>query len=272
LSDGLIESALARDRWFVGAALAALTGLAWLWLWRDWAAMTAMDPAMACMAMPGMDMSGLMACPDHPALYIAQAFLMWLIMMVAMMLPSAAPMILLYAKVARGPRGAGAALAPTAAFAGAYVVVWGAFSALAAGAQWALVRSGAASDASLALGQPRVAGLLLVAAGLYQATGLKRECLDTCRSPLSFIMQYWRNGWLGSARLGFTHGLYCLGCCAMLMTLLFVFGVMNLLWVAVLAALVVVEKLAPFGGLAAQTIGVAAVVLGGAMVVGAWPL
>ena len=110
---------------------------------------------------------------------------MWFLMMIAMMLPSATPMIMFYGGLARGARAGQAVLAPTSIFAGTYLAVWGGFSVLAALAQWLLVRSGAVSEINLALGNQRVCGALLIAAGLYQATPLKRSCLQNCRSPMS---------------------------------------------------------------------------------------
>ena len=135
-------------------------------------------------------------------------------------------------------------------------------------AQWLLVRSGVISEMGLAIGDRRIAGILLIAAGLYQATPVKRACLESCRSPLSFLMRLWRPGWAGAARLGFAHGLYCLGCCALLMTLLFVFGVMNLVWVAALALFVLVEKLLPVGPRFSAGVGIAAVIIGFGMIIG----
>jgi predicted metal-binding membrane protein len=239
---------LSRDRWIIGGCVALVAGLAWLWLWRQWSAMGSANDSMAGMDMPGMDMSGAtMASPADAVSYLTTAFAMWLLMMVAMMLPSATPMILLYGRLARGARAQGATMAPTAIFAGVYLAVWAGFSALAALAQWLLVRSGAVSELSLAVGDRRIGGALLIVAGLYQATPLKRACLDACRSPLSFLMRLWRPGWVGAARLGFAHGVYCLGCCALLMVLLFVFGVMNLIWVAALSLFVLIEKVLPAG-------------------------
>ena len=193
-------------------------------------------------------------------------------MMVAMMLPSAAPMILLYGKLARSGRQQGGVFASTTVFAGLYLAVWGGFSAVAALIQWALVRSGAISDMGLAFGDSRVAGALLVAAGLYQLTPLKHTCLEKCRSPLSFLMRLWRPGLAGAARLGLTHGVYCLGCCAMLMALLFVFGVMNLAWVALLAIAVLIEKVVPGGQLIAWFAGIAAIAVGVVMVLDLSPV
>jgi predicted metal-binding membrane protein len=257
----LPEALRNRDRLVVGTCLASLCLLAWFWLARDAASMTtsssaAMDGMMPGMAMPGMAMP---AASDPFATWF-QAFVMWQVMMVAMMLPSAAPMILLYAAFARGARGA--ALAPTSVFAGVYGLLWAAFSAVAATAQLILIRQGLVSAATLRLGDGRIAGGLLVLAGLYQLTPLKRACLEQCRSPLSFVTRLWRPGWIGAARLGLAHGAYCIGCCWLLMTLLFVGGVMSLPWVAVLAVLVLIEKVAPIGERGAMAIGVLAIAAG----------
>lgn len=262
-----LERALARDGWIVGACLALIAGSAWLWLWRQWVAMS--GGAEAALSMPDMAMGGAMgASAVDIGLYLLSAFVMWLLMMTAMMLPSAAPMILLYGRLARGARAQGAALAPTAVFAGVYLAVWAAFSLAAALAQWLLIRSGAVSELTLALGDRRVGGALLIAAGLYQATPLKRACLESCRSPLSFLMRMWRPSWAGAARLGLAHGLHCLGCCAVLMALLFVFGVMNLAWVAALAIFTLIEKALPFGQRIGLAAGAVAVVAGMLMIFG----
>ena len=250
---GAFERGLTRDRLIIGGCIALIAALAWAWLWREQATMAS---SMAEMNMPDMpDM-------DAPAVYLLSAFLMWLIMMIAMMLPSAAPMILIYGKVARSARAQGAPIAPTVIFAGVYLAVWAVFSAVAAVAQWELVRAGLVSDLTLAIGDKRIAGALLVAAGLYQITPLKRVCLRYCRSPFEFLMRLWRPGLAGAARLGFAHGLFCMGCCAVLMTLLFVFGVMNLLWVAALAAFVLAEKALPLGEGVTIGAGIAATIFG----------
>jgi len=273
MSDLALERALIRDRWIVGGCLALLVALACLWLWRDHAAMADWEVSMAAMGMKDMEMEGgPMATSSAPAAYLVEAFVMWLIMMVAMMLPSAAPMILLYGKLARSGRQQGGVFASTTVFAGFYLVVWGGFSAVAALIQWTLVRSGVISDMGLAFGDRRVAGALLIAAGLYQLTPLKYACLEKCRSPLSFLMRLWRPGLAGAARLGLTHGVYCLGCCAMLMALLFVFGVMNLAWVALLAIVVLIEKVVPGGQRIGRLAGIATLALGVAMVLGLSPV
>ena len=220
-----VERLIARDNWIVAAALGLASLLAWAWLTRP------------------MDLA-LMAPPDTAA-YATAAFVMWALMMVAMMLPSASPMILLYARFARARFGkeAGAGIA---AFALAYVLVWSGFAALAALLQAALVAGGHMGAMELRLGDARIGGGLLIAAGLYQLTPLKNACLENCRSPLTFLSRGIRPGIRGALRLGIEHGLYCLGCCWALMLLLFVGGVMDLAWIAALALLVAAEKLLPW--------------------------
>ncbi len=266
MSDQTLERTLARDRWICGGCVAFVVALAWLWLWRQSAAMSGNSAASA--GMPDMDMGGaMMVSSADSAAYLASAFAMWLLMMIAMMLPSATPMILLYSRLSRGARAQGAALAPTAIFALVYLLAWAAFSLAAACAQLLLIRSGVISELTLAFGDRRIAGALLIAAGLYQTTPLKQACLESCRSPMSFLMRLWRPNWSGAARLGLAHGLYCLGCCALLMALLFVFGVMNLAWVAALSLFVVLEKLLPLGSQLGIFAGLAAIGAGVVMMV-----
>ena len=241
------ERLIARDNWLVAASLAAASLLAWAWL-------------------SEMPMAPMVA-PDSLA-YFTAAFTMWSLMMVAMMLPSASPMILLYTRFARIRFGPGAA-AGTAAFVLSYVLIWTGFSAIAALLQVWLVGSGWIGAMELAIGQARLSGALLVAAGLYQLTPLKNACLEACRSPIAFLSRGIRPGVGGALRLGFAHGLYCLGCCWALMLLLFVGGVMNLAWVAALALLVAVEKLLPWSGV---RLALAAVLIAaGLLLAGAWP-
>jgi predicted metal-binding membrane protein len=190
---------------------------------------------------------------------------MWVAMMVAMMLPSAAPMVLLYAQGVRLAERQGRAVNASAAitaFALAYLAVWILFSLWAVALQWALEQAGALS----AMMSSRVAllsGGLLIAAGLYQLTPLKTVCLRHCRGPAQFLGDHWRPGVTGAWQMGFTHGLYCLGCCAALMLLLFVGGVMNLIWIAALTLFVAIEKLARFGERATKAM--AALLLAGGM-------
>ncbi|MGN6850392.1 MAG: DUF2182 domain-containing protein [Sphingomicrobium sp.] len=175
--------------------------------------------------------------------------LMWWLMMMAMMLPSAAPAILLYARVRQawndGPR-----IAQTWVFLCGYVAVWLLFSLGAALAQRL------STGGSMALDNRYAEAALLAAAGAYQLSPLKSACVGACRSPAQFISRHWRPGWDGAIRLGLMHGIYCLGCCWLLMALLFVGGVMNLLWVLGLTFIVAVEKLAPRGVLIGRVAGV----------------
>jgi predicted metal-binding membrane protein len=228
----------------VAVALAAAAALAWWWLIGAGGAM-----ADTSAAMPPMRAANVWT-----ATYVGAAFLMWTLMMVAMMLPSAFPMILLYVRFVRRS-GAGNAGAKTAAFALAYIAVWSLFSAGAAIGQAALISSGILSEMALRIGNGRIAGALLVFAGLYQLSPVKRACLDACRSPLSFLMRLWRPGVAGAVRIGLAHGLYCLGCCWALMLLLFAGGVMNLAVIAALTAFVAFEKLAPLGAHGARVSG-----------------
>jgi predicted metal-binding membrane protein len=177
---------------------------------------------------------------------LAFTVMMWAIMMVGMMLPAGAPVILLFAAVNRKRREQGASAVPTAAFGLGYLLVWGGFSVVAGLAQWGL-HAAALLSPTMAAQSPLVGGALLVAAGVYQLTPLKEACLAHCRTPLGFFMTEWRDGAGGALRMGWRHGRYCLGCCGILMALLFVTGVMNLVWVAAITAFVLVEKVAPGG-------------------------
>ncbi len=190
-------------------------------------------------------------------------FMMWSVMMVAMMLPSASPMILTYAAIVRRqPKHPAYRLW---LFAGSYVAVWTLFSAAATAGQFVLQNSSLLDAASRAT---RISGaVLLLMAGAYQLTPFKNTCLAHCRSPLGFFMTEWRDGTAGALTMGIKHGAQCVGCCWMLMALLFVFGAMNLIWVAALSILVLVEKLAPFGHSISRVSGVAMLVGAIAMVI-----
>jgi predicted metal-binding membrane protein len=234
-----------RQRVVIAAALAGLTALCWLYLFGAAADMRAMaDMAMAMLMAPkgAVDLVLLLA--------------MWWVMMAGMMLPGAAPMILTFATINRRRRARGQPFAPTALFAAGYLLAWGGFSVAATLAQWGLERLALLSPMDMTTTSARLGGLLFLAAGLYQLTPLKQACLLVCRSPFDFVINHWRDGAVGALRMGVSHGLYCLGCCWILMALLFVGGVMNLLWVAVLAAVVLIEKLFPLGVWMARISGV----------------
>ncbi len=175
---------------------------------------------------------------------LALTFVMWTVMMAGMMLPSAAPTILLYGALVRKNGARGTVLPSVWIFAGAYLLVWAAFSVAATLLQALLERASLLTPA-MAAASTGLSAFALVAAGLYQLTPLKRTCLNKCRNPLEFFITRWRPGPGGAFRMGLEHGAYCVGCCWALMLLLFVAGVMNLAWVALIAAFVFVEKLFP---------------------------
>ena len=226
-----------RQRVAIVAALAGLTALCWL----DLLVAAADMRAMNAMAMP-------MPMEPKGAADLVLLLAMWWVMMAGMMLPGAAPMILTFATINRRRRARAQPYAPTALFAAGYLLAWGGFSVAATLAQWGLERLALLlSPMDMTTTSARLGGLLFLAAGLYQLTPLKQACLAVCRSPFDFVVNHWRDGAGGALRMGLSHGLYCLGCCWILMALLFVGGVMNLLWVAVLASVVLVEKLFPLG-------------------------
>jgi predicted metal-binding membrane protein len=171
---------------------------------------------------------------------------MWTVMMIAMMIPSVTPVILLFAGVSRRRRVQGVPAVPVSVFALGYLLAWTGFAVLAAFAQSAL-RSAELLSPAMASQSPLLGGGLLILAGVYQWLPVKGACLSQCQSPLGFFSTHWREGGGGALRMGFRHGIYCVGCCWALMALLFVAGVMNLLWVAAIAAFVLAEKLIPGG-------------------------
>jgi predicted metal-binding membrane protein len=235
-----MDKVLSRDRWVVLAALAAVVALAWAYL------------AYIVLAHPVMDMDAIamaaMPPPVWDAGYFAATLAMWMVMMVGMMLPSAAPTLLLFDALQLQGGPARRDHRATALFAAGYVLAWGAFSVLATAAQWAL--SAAMLLSAMMTSKSSVfAASLLVIAGAYQFTPLKIACLSQCRSPAQFLIRHRRPGPLGPLLMGLQHGYQCIACCWALMALLFAFGVMNLLWVAALAIFVFIEKLTPAGPL-----------------------
>jgi predicted metal-binding membrane protein len=186
---------------------------------------------------------------------------MWAVMMVAMMVPTAAPMTLMYAAVARKAAAQHNPLAPTFVFITGYITMWTIFSVVATIAQHALDQAALLSPMMVSR-SPLLGAGLLIAAGIYQLTPLKNTCLRKCRAPAHFMSRYWRAGTLGAFRMGLRLGAYCLGCCWILMALLFVGGVMNLLWVAAIAIFVLLEKTIPFGDTGGRTAGAAMVLVG----------
>jgi predicted metal-binding membrane protein len=228
--DRSLESIVRRDRAVTAAGLGALTLLAWLYLVR-------LHGETADMADMGM---AIEAWRLHDAL---MAVVMWAVMMIAMMLPSAAPMILVFTAINRKRRTeAGTPHVNTALFVAGYLTMWSGFSVAAAAAQWTLQHIALMAPATMTVG-PRVGAAFLIVAAIYQVTPFKYACLARCQTPFGFLMAEWREGAAGAFLMGVRHGIFCLGCCWVLMALLFVVGVMNLAWVAVLAGFVLLEKL-----------------------------
>ena len=242
-----------RLRLVVGVGCIVL--LAWTYLF-----LLARDTGDASMA----QMAAMSQMAAWRPVDFALMFLMWVVMMVAMMLPSALPMILLYAAVVRRLSPTLPTGALTGAFVSGYVIAWTAFSVAATALQWALEHIALLSPAMVS-SSTLLGGLLLVVAGVYQWTPAKDVCLKHCQAPLVFITTHWRPGVGGALRMGVAHGLFCIGCCWAIMGLLFVGGVMNLLWVAAIAVFVLVEKAAPFGRATGRVAG-ALLVLAGAYV------
>jgi predicted metal-binding membrane protein len=235
----VLPALIKRDRLVIGLCIAAVAAVAW---WYTAYEAQRMNATGVCECL-GMKMGGP-ELGSWTAASLLPLFLMWAVMMVAMMLPSAAPMILTFASVARNRRRAERPYVPVAVFAAGYVVIWCAFSIAAAVGQWLLHREALLSPA-MASSSALLGGGLLLAAGVFQFTPLKRSCLTRCRAPLEFIMSRWREGWRGAFGMGVEHGAFCAGCCWALMALLFVLGVMNILWIAALTILVALEKMLP---------------------------
>jgi predicted metal-binding membrane protein len=211
--------------------------------------------------MPGMDMGGGLGGATWTWARASATFGMWSIMMVAMMLPAAAPIVLLHRRTASQGRAEATPAPPTALLVLGYTIVWTAFASVATGLQWLLSEAGLLTTSD-ALSHKGAAGAVLIAAGLYQLTPFKQTCLRLCRSPVAFLMRHYRPGGANAVRMGLVHGLYCLGCCWAAMALLFVGGVMNLVWVAGLAIFVLVEKTLPFARAFSAVVGLTATAVG----------
>jgi predicted metal-binding membrane protein len=257
-----LKTILRRDRTVVIVGLAAVTFTAWVYLFSMTAKMAAVG------AIEITDMAPEMAMPQMQSwsvMEIVLLFVMWTIMMVAMMAPSVAPLVLIFAQADR-QKGGNRVVGSAGILLLGYLVMWVGFSVLATLVQWAL-HSAALLSPTMVSTSSVFGGLLLIAAGVFQFTPLKRACLAHCRSPLSFLMSNWREGQWGAFVMGLKHGAYCVGCCWLLMALLFVAGVMNLLWGAAISVFVLVEKVVPREDLIGRIAGGTFIVTGIALMV-----
>ena len=236
-----------HDRLVVILSLLALIALAWAYMYWD-----------AARHLHAGHLSG--ALPITWETFI-EAFVMWSVMMVGMMVPSVAPTILLYATMVRKNHEQGRVLAAASIFTLGYLAAWTAYSVVAAVLQVLLTKMALMSALLVSTSTSLTAGIL-IAAGLYQWLPVKDMCLQYCRSPMHFIMGRWHPGNYGAVKMGFENGLYCIGCCWALMLVMFVGGVMNLLLMAVLAGFFIIEKLAPFGQPTARVVGAFLIGLG----------
>lgn len=249
--DTALESALKHDRWLTAGALGLVVLLSWAWI-----------VPMA------RDMYGSMSGPAAwmmterwDVAHLALLLSMWIVMMVGMMLPSAAPTLLLYATIVRKTAPASHVHAQVYAFAAGYLAIWTLFSLIATLLQRLLSEVFLLSP-MMELQSRTASGVLLMIAGAYQLTPLKRACLDSCRGPVQFITQHWRAGSAGAFRMGIAHGFYCVGCCWALMLLLFAGGIMNLWVIAALTLFVLLEKLVPRGAQGGRLSGALLIALG----------
>ena len=252
-----LEIVLRRDRAIVTVGLVGVAALGWaylLYVARD------MSDMSADIAMPSTEAWGMVD--------LALLFVMWVVMMLAMMVPSASPLILMVASINRKRRERDDPLVPTGLFLAGYLLAWTAYSAVATGAQWGLHATSLLSPAMVST-SPVLGGILLLTAGIFQFTSLKHACLSHCRSPVGFVLGHWREGRGGALRMGLKHGLFCVGCCWVLMALLFVAGVMNLLWVAVISLFVLAEKVLAKGELVGRLGGAALLTAGVAVLIAA---
>jgi predicted metal-binding membrane protein len=244
-----------RDRALALGCILLVAGLAWAYLVYLDHRMSSSTASAAAMAQMGMVMDAPWRAAD-----VLFTFMMWAVMMVGMMSVPAAPVLLLFAdmQARRGERGFSTALL---LFGLGYLTVWLGFSASAALAQWALHEAALLSSGMVASSRV-LGGAILIGAGVYQLTPAKSACLQHCQSPLGFLMSHWRDGLRGAFRMGLRHGIYCVGCCWALMGVLFAVGIMNLAWVGILTAFILLEKVVPTGGSISRVGGVAMIASG----------
>jgi predicted metal-binding membrane protein len=248
-----VENILGRERVITALGIVAVVALSWAYLWTG-----------AGIGMSALEMTAVALFPHRLAgggggidPSLPTVILMWWVMMIAMMTPSAAPLVLLYRRVLRHHDAIEArSTIPSLLLLAGYLTAWLAFSICAASLQKVLQPTGLVSEMMLWSKSAPLSAIVLAAAGVYQFSPLKRACLTQCRSPVNFLTAHWRPGVAGSFLLGMRHGIYCVGCCWLLMALLFVGGIMNLVWIAALSLIVFVEKILPGGERVGRVLGV----------------
>ncbi len=258
-----LEALIRRDRAITIAGLVAISIIAWVYV------LTGSGTGMSVTAMTTLAFPPPALTPGG-SVWGAGTFLvmlaMWWVMMIAMMAPTAAPVVLLYAEVVRNAQAAGRLAVgpvPVTSFVLGYLIAWLAFSLVATVAQWGLETAGLLSGLMMWSTSRVLSGTVLIAAGLYQLTPWKDACLHQCRSPIGYLTAVWKPGRIGALAMGWRHGLFCVGCCWLLMALLFVGGTMNLVWMAALTLLALLEKVAPGGRAISRVAGVAMLALAG---------
>ena len=251
-----LEQVLRKDRAIIVVAILIIAAIAWaytVYLSETGMGMGSMQMSSDSTMGTGMAMADMRS---WSAADFGLMFVMWAVMMVAMMAPSATPMLLMFATLNRRRREREAPYVPTGVFLAGYVIVWAAFSLAATTGNWGLHQASLLSSMMGESTSGYLGGGLLLLAGAFQWSPLKYACLKQCRTPMGFLMTSWRDGHRGALRMGLEHGAYCLGCCWALMLLLFVLGIMNLVWIAALAAFVLAEKVAPKGEWVSRITGV----------------
>ena len=254
IAPSALEQVLKRDRAIIVAAILVIAAIAWAYtVYLSQTGMSSDSMQMGQGSGMGMAMADMRS---WSAADFGLMFVMWAVMMVAMMAPSATPMLLMFANVNRKRKEREAPYVPTGVFLAGYVIVWAAFSLAATSGNWGLHQASLLSSMMGESTSGYLGGGLLLLAGVFQWSPLKYACLKQCRTPMGFLMTSWREGHRGALRMGLEHGAYCLGCCWALMLLLFVLGIMNLVWIAALAAFVLAEKVAPKGEWVSRITGV----------------
>ena len=253
MTSGSLANVLRKDRFIIVFALLIMCVLSWLYIIYLYNQMYPMNMDALFFAMP---MTPRWGWTDFVLL-----FLMWFVMMIAMMTPSVTPLVIIFALINRKRQQRKSPFVSTGYLLSGYFLVWAAFSLFATLLQWLLQKISLLNPEMITTNKI-VAGIILISAGIFQFTPLKNRCLRYCRTPISFIQQYWKDGRKGALRMGMQNGIYCLGCCWILMLLLFVSGIMNILWIAIISLFVLIEKVFPSTKIISTMAGLALIIYG----------